>query len=50
VAKNNKIRFLYVLYSGKTWVFDPSERAQGPLYILNEDKNLRPIEDSLKFS
>ena len=24
----------YVLYSDKTWVFDQSERAQGPIYIL----------------
>ena len=23
-----------VLYSDKTWVFDQSERAQGPIYIL----------------
>ena len=27
VAKNNKTRFFYVLYSGKTRVFDQSERA-----------------------
>ena len=30
-AKNNKTRFFYVLYSDKTWVFDQSERAQGPI-------------------
>ena len=33
--QNNKTRFLYVLYSDKTWVFDQSERMQGPIYILN---------------
>ena len=27
-------RFFYVLYSDKTWAFDQSERAQGPIYIL----------------
>ena len=31
--KNNKTRFFYVLYSDKTWVFDQSERAQGPIHI-----------------
>ena len=25
--KNNETRFVYVLYSDKTWVFDQSERA-----------------------
>ena len=34
VAKNNKTRFFYVLYSDKKWVFDRSERAQCPIYIL----------------
>ena len=34
-AKNNKTRFFYVLYSDKTWVFDQSECAPGPIYILN---------------
>jgi len=34
VAKNNETRFFYVLYSDKTWVFDQSERAQGPIYII----------------
>ena len=29
-----KTRFFYVLYSDKTWVFDQSQRAQGPIYIL----------------
>ena len=32
--QNNKTRFFYVLYSDKTWVFDQSQRAQGPIYIL----------------
>ena len=27
-------RFFYVLYYDKTWVFDQSERAQGPIDIL----------------
>ena len=34
MAKNNKTRFFCVLYSDKTWVFDQSERAQGPIYII----------------
>ena len=33
MAKSNKTRFSYVLYSDKTWVFDQSERAQGLIYI-----------------
>ena len=33
-AQNNKTHFFYVLYSDKTWVFDQSERAQVPIYIL----------------
>ena len=33
MAKNNKLRFFYGLYSDKPWVFDQSERAQGPIYI-----------------
>ena len=33
-AQNNKTRFFYVLYSAKTWVFDQSERVQGPIYIM----------------
>ena len=33
-AQNNKTRFFSVLYSDKTWVFDRSERAQDPIYIL----------------
>ena len=38
MAKNNKTRFFYVLYSDKTWVFDQSERAKYPIYIINGDK------------
>ena len=34
MAKNNKTRFFYVSHSDKTWVFDQSERAQGPIYIM----------------
>ena len=34
-AQNNKTRFFYVLYSGKTWVFDHSERAQGSIFVIN---------------
>ena len=34
-AQNNKMRFFYVLYSDKTWLFDQSERTQGPIYIVN---------------
>ena len=34
MAKKNKTRFFYVLYCDKTWVFDQSERAQGPIYII----------------
>ena len=36
MAKNNKTRFFYVLYSDKTWAFHQSERAQGPIYIITE--------------
>ena len=35
MAKNNKTRFFYVLYSDKTWVFDQSERAYYPIYVIN---------------
>ena len=38
MAKNNKTRFFYVLYSDKTRVFDQSERAYYPIYIINSDK------------
>ena len=37
-AQNNKTRFFFVLYADKTWVFDQSERAQGPIYVINTDK------------
>ena len=33
----NKTRFFYVLYSDKTWVFNQSERAQGPIYVIKFD-------------
>ena len=35
MAKNNKTHFFYVLYSDKTRVFDQSERAYYPIYIIN---------------
>ena len=35
MAKNNKTRFFYVLYSDETWVFDQTERAYDPIYIIN---------------
>ena len=35
MGKNNKTRYFYVLYSDKTLLFDQSERAQGPIYIIN---------------
>jgi len=38
VEKNNKTRFFYVLYCFKTWVFDQSECAQGPIYIIIKNK------------
>lgn len=34
MANSNKTRFFYVLYNGKRWDFDQSERAQGPTYII----------------
>ena len=36
MAKNNKTRFFYVLYSDKTRVFDQSERAYYPIYIIKK--------------
>ena len=33
-AQNNKTRFFNVLSSDKIWVFDQSERAPGPIYVL----------------
>ena len=35
MAENNKTRFFYVLYSDKTRVFDQSEGAYYPIYIIN---------------
>ena len=32
--ENNKTSFFYVLYSDKTRVFDQSERAYYPIYII----------------
>ena len=34
LRSQNKTRFFYVLYSDKTWVFDQSERAQGPISVI----------------
>ena len=34
MAENNKTRFFSVLYSDKTRVFDQSERAYYPIYII----------------
>ena len=39
MAKNNKTRFFYVLYSDKTRVFDQSERAYYPVYITIKDND-----------
>ena len=44
-AQNNKTRFFYVLYSDKTWVFDQSECAQFPIYVINS-KIMRPKNDN----
>ena len=41
MAENNKIRFFYVLYSDKTRVFDQSERAYYPIYIITEYKTYK---------
>ena len=38
MAKNNKTRFFYVLYSNKTRVFGQSERANYPIYIIKCNK------------
>ena len=37
-GKNKKKRFFSVLYSNKTWVFDQSECAQGPIYTIKVHK------------
>ena len=34
VAKNNKTRFFYVLYSDETWIFDQLECALGPICTI----------------
>ena len=47
-AQNNKTRILYVLYSDKTWVFDQSERAQGPVYILIKFKEAQNSNISVR--
>ena len=47
-AQNNKTRFFYVLYSDKTWVFDQSEGAQGPIYILMHNRSVHIILLHLK--
>ena len=45
VFSNARLRLLHLLYdidfvlSDKTWVFDRSECAQGPIYIINSDKS-----------
>jgi len=33
----------YVLYCDKTWVFDQSECAQGPSYVIKENSNLLKV-------
>ena len=34
VEENNKTRSFYVLFSDERQVFDQSERAQGPIYVI----------------
>ena len=50
MAKNNKTGFFYVLYSDKTRVFDQSERAYYPIYIIigkyNQSRNRSVFENS----
>ena len=36
--KTIKHAFSNVLYSGKTWLLDQSEHAQGPVYIIMVNK------------
>ena len=36
MAKNSKTSYFYALDSDKTWVFDKSEQAQGPIYNLKD--------------
>jgi len=40
MAKKKKTRFLYVLDCDKTWGFDQSEHAQGPIKYYNVQCNL----------
>ena len=47
VAKHNKTRFFSVLYSNKTWVFDQSEGAKGPTYIITWNKTFVTTESDL---
>ena len=42
MAKNNKTCFFYVLYSDKTRVFDQSERAYYPIYIIIQITSVNP--------
>ena len=42
--ENNKTRFFYVLYSDKTRVFDHSERAYYPIYIMKRDTHQENME------
>ena len=42
MARNNKTRLFYVLYSVKTWDFDQSERAQCPIYIKKSNNLSSP--------
>ena len=48
MAKNNKTRFFYVLYSDKTRVFDQSERAYYSIYIIiyNNPRGRKIIQDA----
>ena len=50
MAKNNKTRFFYVLYSDKTWIFDQSERALGPIYILMTNNSCLRFDRLVFFS
>ena len=49
MAKNNKTRFPYVLYSDKTWAFDQSERAPGPINIMKLYNRCDQIQNLFKF-
>ena len=45
-----KTRFFYVLYSDKTWFFDQSDRAQGPINIMKENKTFLVVPVSERFT